>query len=101
MKFNLGGKEYLVDCDSNANITLRIKTDRKKIVNKIETDDYIYDVLGYFNTMEQVFKWFLSYLIKNKAKQSDINEIDKIVETINECNKELTNIVKDMTVYKA
>lgn len=102
MKLKIGKNEYYINCDNNANVTLKIKIDRKKIKNengvKVETDEYIYDVLGYFNTIEQCFGWFLNYLIKQKGKSNKVDGVESILEAIKEAKEEILNEVKNITV---
>ena len=66
MKFKNGKKEFMIDCDNNNNVTLKLKTDAKKVIKvdgqKVETDEYIYDILGYFNSVEQCFKMEVVHL---------------------------------------
>lgn len=98
MEFKLGKDEYLIDCDNNMNIVLKQKSNAKKIVNKVETDEYVYNVLGYFNNLGQTLKFLLNYLVKNKAKEKHIDSIKEIITTINECNELLVNTVKDIVL---
>ena len=102
MKLKIGKNEYSINCDNNANVTLKIKIDRKKIKNengvKVETDEYIYDVLGYFNTIEQCFGWFLNYLIKQKGKNNNINDVKSILDAIKESKEEILREVRNISV---
>ena len=45
MKFKHGKTEFMIDCDYNQNVTLKVKTDTKKVIKvdgqKVETDEYI------------------------------------------------------------
>lgn len=101
MKFKNGKKEFMIDCDNNQNVTLKVKTDTKKVIKvdgqKVETDEYVYDILGYFNSVEQCFNYFLNYTIKQKGRSENlINDVKSIIKAINEAKAEIKECVKNI-----
>lgn len=88
--------KYIIDCDSNANVTLKLNTGRTKLIKNKNTgeenEETIYDVLGYFSTYESCMKWFLGYLIKQKGRSDNqVNSVERIIEVIEESKNELLN----------
>lgn len=93
--------KYIIDCDSNANVTLKLNTGRTKVIKNKNTggenEEIIYDVLGYFSTYESCIKWFLGYLIKQKGKSDkQVNSVEKIIEVIEESKDELLSELKKL-----
>ena len=92
---------------------LRIKK-KKKVKGEnnelIETDEYVYNNIGYFSSMESALKWFYGYLLKQKSKKlqkkaADIKELlvaikeskDEIIEEFHKINlKNHWQILKNM-----
>ena len=101
MKFKNGKKEFMIDCDNIQNVTLKVKTDTKKVIKvdgqRVETVEYVYDILGYFNSVEQCFNYFLNYIIKQKGKSENlINDVKSIINAINEAKAEIKECVKNI-----
>ena len=90
------------------NVTISVKTNTLKKVKDengelVETDEYVYNNIGYFSSMESALKWFYGYLLKQKSKkiQNKAVDIKELLVAIKESKDEIieelhkTNLKED------
>lgn len=78
------------------NVTISVKTNTLKKIKGgngelIETDEYVYNNIGYFSRMESALKWFYGYLLKQKSKklQNKAVDIKELLVAIKESKDEI------------
>ena len=78
------------------NVIISVKTDTLKKVKGendelVETDEYVYNNIGYFSSMESALKLFYGYLLKQKSKklQKKAVDIKELLVAIKESKDEI------------
>ena len=84
--------KYKIESDK-LNVTISVKTNNtKKVKDKetgevVDTNEIIYNPIGYFSTMTQAITWLYDYLLKKKSKEAkDVKELKLAIE---DCKKEI------------
>lgn len=92
--------KYKIESDK-LNVTISIKTNNTKKVKDVETgevidtDEVIYNPIGYFSTMASAITWLYDYLLKKKSKEA--KDVKELKVTIEECKNE---IIKEIGKYE-
>ena len=84
-----GGK-YKITTDP-LNCTLRKRTSRyiKDKITKLDTEELEYANIAYCTTMENALKFMLNDMLKDGFVGEKVSDIQKIIEIIKECTKEV------------